>query len=168
STIHHEGGHLMTRTHKRRLALCGVLALALGVVLLGRAGGQPAFKTEYYKGKVVPLAGVLAKSGVRLDADAAPQWLALVSDDGKVYPLIKDDGARMFFKDARLLNRPMRLTGRLVGATNLLQVVNVHSYQNGKLHEVYYWCDICSIRGYELHKCDCCGDPMVLREVPAP
>ena len=31
----------MTRIHQRRLALCGVLALALGPVLLGRASGQP-------------------------------------------------------------------------------------------------------------------------------
>jgi hypothetical protein len=43
----------------------------------------------------------------------------------------------------------------------------VHSYKDGKLHDVYYWCDICSIRGSELHACDCCGGPMELREVPA-
>src|SRR5262245_3748208 len=150
----------------RRLALGAVLALALIPVLLAWAGTQPTFKTQYYNGKVVPLADVLRKAGARLDADAAPHWLALVADDGKVYPLVKDDGARMFFKDARLLNRPMRLTGRLVEGTNLLQVVNVHSYLKGQLHDVYYWCDICSIRGSEMHNCDCCGDPMVLRETP--
>jgi hypothetical protein len=155
----------MNRTHKRRLALCGVLALALCPVLLTRAGGQPT-KTQEYNGKVVPLAAVLEKAGARLDPDAAPHWFALVTDDGKVYPLIKDDGSRMFFKDARLLNRPMRLTGRTVAGTSLLQVVNVHSYKDGKLHDVYYWCDICSIRRSEKHNCDCCGDPMVLREVP--
>ncbi len=155
------------KTAVRRLGLLGVLALSLTPVLLTRAA-QGTFKTEYYKGKVVPLASVLAKHGAKLDADAAPHWLALVGDDGKVYPLVKDDGARMFFKDARLLNRPMRLTGRLVPGTQLLQVTNVHSYKDGKLHEVYYWCDICSIRGFELHACDCCGGPMELREVPAP
>ncbi len=41
----------------------------------------------------------------------------------------------------------MRLTGRLIPGSTLLQVVNVHSYVKGKLHEVYYWCDICTIRG---------------------
>jgi len=60
----------------------------------------------------------------------------------------------------------VRLTGRLVGKTNLLQVVNVHSFRRGKLHEVFYWCDICAIRGYEKVKCGCCGGPMELREVP--
>ena len=157
----------MRSAFSRRLGLCLAAALALSPVLLSRAGQAPsAPRDQFYKGKVVPLAGVLEKSGIKLDPDAAPQWLALVTDAGKVYPLIRDDGSRMFFKDRRLLNRPMRLTGRLFGDTHLLQVVNVHSFLKGQLHEVYYWCDICSIRGYELNKCDCCGGPMELREVP--
>jgi hypothetical protein len=151
----------------RRLGLCLAALFALSPVLLSRAGQAPPVpKDQFYKGKVVPLAGVLEKSGIKLDPDAAPQWLALVTDEGKIYPLIRDDGSRMFFKDRHLLNRPMRLTGRLFGDTHLLQVVNVHSYLKGQLHEVYYWCDICAIRGYDLHKCDCCGGPMELREVP--
>ena len=152
----------------RRLALLCMLAASLLPMLLARSGAQTPFKTHYYKGKVVPLAALLQKQGVKLDQDAAPSWLALVTDDGKIYPLVKDDGSRMYFKDARLQGRPMRLTGRLVPGSELLQVVNVHSYKDGKLHEVFYWCDICSIRGYELHKCDCCGGPMALREEPVP
>jgi hypothetical protein len=156
----------------RRLGILAALALALSPLLWGkfstcRAEDGPApFKTQYFNGKVVPLTGVLAKAGVTLDVEAAPQWLALVTDDGTVYPLIRDAGARMFFKDPVLLDRPVRLTGRLVPKTNLLQVVNVHSYRQGKLHEVYYWCDICTIKGYEKTKCGCCGGPMELREEP--
>jgi hypothetical protein len=151
----------------RRLALLGMLAASFLPVLLARGGAQAPFQTSAYKGKVIPLAGLLQKQGVKLDQDAAPSWMALVTDGGKIYPLVKDDGGRMFFKDARLQGRPMRLTGRLVPGSELLQVVNVHSYKGGKLHEVFYWCDICSIRGYELHPCDCCGGPMVLREEPS-
>ncbi len=90
----------------------------------------------------------------------------MVTDDNKAYPLIKDDASRMFFKDTQLLDRPMRLTGRLIAGSTLLQVINVHSYLKGQLHEVYYWCDICTIRGYEAGVCDCCGGLMELREVP--
>lgn len=122
---------------------------------------------QFFKGKVVPLADLLAKHGAKLDADAAPTWLALVTEDNKILPLVKDAGARMFFKDAKLLNRPMRLTGKLIPGAQLLQVINVHSIVQGKLHDVYYWCDICTIRGYEAGICDCCGDPMVFRETPA-
>ena len=147
----------------RRLALVATFTLAL--IPLARGLGGDA-KNQHFKGNVVPLAPLLAKHDAKLDADAAPYWLALKAEDGKVYPIVKDAGGRMFFKDAKLLNRPMRLTGRLVPNTQLLQVVNVHSYLNGKLHEVYYWCDICTIRGYEAGICDCCGGPMDFREVP--
>ena len=125
-----------------------------------------ATEPETYSGKVVRLADLVAKAGGKLDDDAAPHWLALVTDDGKIYPLVKDDGSRMFFTDKRLLNRPMRLTARQVPGTQMLQVVHVHSYLKGELHEVYYWCDVCAIRAYEDGKCACCGDPMVLKEVP--
>jgi len=151
----------------RRLALCVALAAGCFPALAGLAAEkEPALKTRDFDGKVVPLAGLLEKFGAKLDDDASPQWLALAGDDGQVYPLIKDDGSRMFFRDPKLLNRPMRLTGRLFGDTKLLQVVDVHSFHKGRLHEVYYWCDICTIRRSEKKICDCCGGPMELREVP--
>src|SRR5437660_591702 len=123
-------------------------------------------KPEIFTGKVVPLADLVAKSGSRLDADAAPYWLALVTDDGKVYPLVKDAGARMFFKDAELLNRPMQLTGKLLPGSQMLRVLTVRSVKKGVLHEVYYWCDICTIKRNEKNICECCGGPMELREEP--
>ena len=156
----------MSPTTCRRIALCVTLALACGPAALGVRGQQPEFKTEYYNGKVRPLAELLDKQGAKLDADAAAHWMALVSDDGKIYPLVKDDGARMFFKDKALLNRPMRLKAKLIPGSQLLQVVNVYSNIQGKLHEVYYWCDICSIRRQEAGTCECCGAPMVLKEEP--
>ena len=151
----------MRRTINLRLALCVGLAFCL-TPLFAAAPVKPAA----YSGKVVPLAGLVEKIGSKLDADAAPHWLALVTDDGKVYPLIKDGGARMFFKDKRLLNRPMRLTGRLLPGSHLLQVVEVQSVHKGELYEVYYWCNICSIRRSEGGQCECCGGPMELKEEP--
>jgi hypothetical protein len=146
----------------RRVALCAGLAFAISPLIAGP--GAP--KNQDYKGKVVTLATILEKQKIKLDPDAALQWLALQGEDGKIYPLIKDDGGRMFFKDERLLNRPMLLTGRLVPETNFLQVVTVHSLIKGELHDVFYWCDICSIRRNEKKICDCCGGPMALREEP--
>jgi hypothetical protein len=127
---------------------------------------SPSAKIEHYRGKVAPLADLLNKSGVQLDADAAPYWLALAGEDGKIYPLVKDSGSRMFFQDRELLNRPMRLTGRVLPKSQLLQVTAVHSYLKGELHDVYYWCEVCSIRRNEKNTCECCGGPMVRREEP--
>ena len=154
-------------TRMKRSAIVVAMAMATVPMLLAIAQEAPTDKNlQLFKGKVVPLADLLAKQGAKLDADAAPAWLALVTDDNKIYPLVKDAGSRMFFKDAKLLNRPMRITGKLIPGSQLLQVINVHSIVQGKLHDVYYWCDICTIRGYEAGICDCCGDPMVFRETP--
>jgi hypothetical protein len=150
----------MHTPRQRRLALC----VALGVACTPLLAAPPAVKPAYYTGKVVPLADLLEKIGSRLDKDAQPHWLALVTDDGQVYPLIKDSGARMFFTDKELLNRPMRLTGRPFGDTHLLQVVQVHSLVKGQPHEVYYWCDVCQIKIYEKRDCECCGGPVERRE----
>ena len=138
-----------------------IAALAASVLPLLLAQGQDTKKNEYFVGKVVPIADVATKLKAKTDAAHA-----LVADGGKIYPLINDAGARMFAKDKRLLNRPMRLTARLDPKSDSLQVIYVHSLKNGKLHDVYYWCDICTIKGYENGICDCCGDPMVLKEVP--
>lgn len=134
--------------------------------LVSSADKTPPAKMEHFKGKVVPLADLLAKADAPLDADAAPSWLALVGEDGKIYPLVKDGGSRLFFQDRELLNRPMRLTGRIVPKSQLLQVTAVHSYVKGQLHEVYYWCEVCSIRRSEKTLCECCGGPMERREAP--
>jgi hypothetical protein len=150
----------------RRLLLGLACVLGLSPWLAGAADTKtPSPAAKYFKGEVVPLADVIAKTGSRLDPDAAPYWLALVSE-GAIYPLVKDSGARMFFQDPALLKRPMRLTGRLLPGSQLLQVTAVHSYLDGELHEVYYWCDICSIRRSAKTVCECCGGPMELRFEP--
>jgi hypothetical protein len=147
--------------HAPRLGLC--LSLALGLTPL-LAADKPAGSVEL-TGKVMPLGDALAKHGVKVDADQNAV-LVLVTDDGKVYPLVKDDGSRLFYKDKALLNRPMKLTGKFVPGSQLLQVKSVQSLIKGVPHEVYYWCDICSIKRGENMICECCGGPMDLREDP--
>src|SRR5262249_17674849 len=121
----------------RRLGLVVAVLAGFTPLLLIRVGAAaPKAKAEQFDGKVVPLAGMLKEFGSQLDPDAAPHWLALVTRDGKVYPLIKDDGSRLFFRDPKLLNRPMRLTARRFKDTHLLQVLDVHSFVKGKLCEV--------------------------------
>jgi hypothetical protein len=154
----------MRKSYEGRFGIVAALLVATLPMLFAADSAKPDAKQQFYKGKVVPLAAYFEKLGAKMDKEAAAQSYALITDDGKVYPLIKDDGSRMFFKDERLLNRPMRLTARPVGDTNFLQVFQVHSYLKGELHEVYYWCDICAIKRFEKKDCDCCGAPMEFRE----
>ena len=151
----------MTRA-LRRLGVVLALGIGLCPLLAGWAGDGKKPRLDQVTGKVMPRADLPAK--VRLDADAD---MVLLTDDGTAYALFKDAGARMFAKDRRLLNRPMRLSGKLLKG-NVIQVINVHSLKKGRLHDVYYWCDICTIKGFENGICECCGAPMDLREVPLP
>lgn len=154
----------MTHACQTRTWLCLALAGALAPLLA--AEDQKKVERQTITGKVAPLSTVLQKLDVRLDPDAGATWYALVTDEGRVYPLIKDDGSRRFFADHRLLNRPMRVTGRVLPNSQLLQVLEVQSIVKGKPHEVYYWCDICTIKRFEKMMCECCGGPMELRETP--
>src|SRR5271163_2332881 len=81
----------MFKTCRRRLGLF----VALLMTCVPTVAQQPQAKTQYFNGKVLPLATVLEKQGVKLDADAADHWMALVADDGKIYPLIKLDGSTL-------------------------------------------------------------------------
>jgi hypothetical protein len=45
-------------------------------------------------------------------------------------------------------------------------VLAVQSILKGQPHDVFYWCEVCSIRRSENGICECCGGPMELREVP--
>jgi maltose-binding protein MalE len=151
----------------RRVALVLAVALAAAPAVLGMARQEIGFKWDHFKGNVSPLTTLIEKKGAKLDPDAVDSHLALVTEDGKIYNLVKDAGSRMFYMDKQLLNRPMRLTARLIPNTQMLQVLTVHSYVNGQLHEVYYWCDICTIRDTEPGDCHCCGGKFEFREVPA-
>ncbi|HYV37251.1 MAG TPA: hypothetical protein VE988_16205 [Gemmataceae bacterium] len=156
----------MTTLFRRRFALAFAVLIAATPAVLGMSRQDAGIKWDHFNGKVSPLAPLLEKQGAKVDADAAENALALVAEDGKIYNLVKDNGSRMFYMDSGLLNRPMRLTARVIPGSQMLQVLNVHSYVKGQLHEVYYWCDICTIRTNEPGDCPCCSAKFVFREVP--
>ena len=144
----------------------GLLFVAVLVAIPLVWSAPPEAKTEEFAGKVVPLADVLDKLGVKIDKDAAAVSLALSTGDGKTYLIVKDSGSRMFFKDTQLQYRPVVVTGRLVGDIKLLQILTVRTVVKGVRHEPYYWCDICKIKRFEPNACDCCGAALEFREVP--
>ena len=151
---------------RRRMILSLASTSLLTPLLAAADKPSDASKVETFTGKVVPLADLVAKTGSKLDADAVPQSLVLVGDDGKIYTLVKDSGGRLFFNDPGLLNRPMRLTGKQLTGSQILQATLALSLIKGEPHEIYYWCDICAIRRGEKMICECCGGPMERREEP--
>lgn len=151
---------------RRWLVLTALVGASLPWCLAALVSADTRQDGKEYSGRVVSLAPLLEKDGAPLDKDAQPYFLALVCDDGRISPLLKDAGSRMFFKDPQLLNRPVVVRGRVVGKTGLLQVFQVLTLVEGKRHEPYYWCDICKIKRFEPNACDCCGAPLEFREEP--
>lgn len=152
----------------RRIGILLALLPAIGALItpLSLHSKDPAPEHQTYSGKVISLASAADLQGAALDKDAAPHWLALETKDGRLYPLFKDAGARMFFKDKKMLDRPVQLTGRMLKGSPILQVFSVRTVIENKLHEPYYWCDVCKIKRFEPNACDCCGDPLEFREEP--
>src|SRR5688572_4822047 len=121
----------------RRAFLAGTPALAAGVFVSAGSAADKDTAPAQFAGRVVPLQDLLAKAGVQLDLDAEPFSLALVTAEGKIYPIVKDAGGRRYFNDERLRNRDVRISGKLVAGTNLLQVLSAVGLKEGKPFELY-------------------------------
>lgn len=138
-----------------------LLALFLPVVAF--AADPP--KVATFSGKVQPLAATLKKLGAKPDADT--DGVALVTADGEVFTLVKDDASRKLFLDSALHSRDVRLIAVKLPGTQTLQVQKVQTVKDGKAFDVDYWCDQCQLAATQSGKCICCGGDVVLRELPA-
>jgi hypothetical protein len=139
------------------------------LVVAGVGFGQPpapkaaSDAPQVFTGKVVLLPASKGKPGAPPEA----RGVALVADDGTTYALVEPQGAEMLAQDARLRDRPVRLTARRLPGTKSLQVVLVQTVKGGAVHDVDYWCETCRISLSHPGPCYCCGEEAPLRERPA-
>jgi hypothetical protein len=84
---------------------------------------------------------------------------------GPVYRVLPTRDARALFMDTNLLHRTLLLKGKVKEKEQTVEVVgNLHSINKGKVYELDYWCDICSISTSIPGPCLCCREPVVPRE----
>ena len=89
----------------------------------------------------------------------------LKTEEGRYYSLLHTASADALLTDTNLHSRTLVVKGRLFPETQLLEVVgNLHSLKDGKLYELYYYCDICAIKTSVPGPCMCCREPVYLRE----
>lgn len=94
--------------------------------------------------------------------------VAFKTDSGAVYNLMFTRMSAALFTDTNFQSKTLVLKGRVLPDSNMLEVTgNLQSLQGGKLHELFYYCDICAIKGIEPGECMCCRDPVRLVEEPA-
>lgn len=95
--------------------------------------------------------------GFRLDGE-------LPADTARYYTLLRTDQSEALYVDKRFSDHTLILTGRTFPQTNLLEVSGWQWYRGDQLFDVYYWCEVCSIRGFDPGLCACCQAPVELRE----
>jgi hypothetical protein len=95
--------------------------------------------------------------GFRLDAPApgAPRY----------YGILRTSVSEGLFTEDRFRQHTLELRGRRFPASALIEINRYRWLREGKLYEVFYWCEVCSIRGTDPGPCACCQGAVELREV---
>ena len=169
----------MTRNFDRPSPLA-ILVIAATVAVLGFApsGSAPPHasllaadpaaarhETLSLRGRVVWLAEALERRfGISTDSDAAHWQVALDGEDGQIYPIAKDARGRGFMLDERIRDIDLELLVRRYKGSPVVQVIGIHSIKEDGKYELDYWCDVCAIPMYELKPCECCQEPIRIRE----
>jgi hypothetical protein len=90
--------------------------------------------------------------------------LAFFSKDGKLYKFLPADSMTAMFSDIRVRQRELQLTARLL-ANDRLEIVKVQSINEGRLFDIFYFCEVCNITAYAPGPCPCCRDELQFREI---
>lgn len=111
----------------------------------------------------------LDEAGGQLDAlagcDNQANRFGLVGKDARFYRFDPADPSTAVFTDERVRSRDLQITARL-NSKNQLELIKVQSVQEGKLYDIYYFCEICNIRAYAPGPCPCCRNELEFRETP--
>jgi hypothetical protein len=109
-------------------------------------------------------------AGKRLDTlfgcDGPNVRYSLSDKDGALHDFSPIDASAAIFTDARVRQRELQVTARLT-ARRQLEIVRVQSIREGRLYDLYYFCELCNIRAYAPGLCPCCRNEMEFRETPA-
>lgn len=109
-------------------------------------------------------------SGKRLDsfsAIAGPEArYALMDGNGELHPFSSTDPETAVFSDLRVRQRELQVSAR-ADKGNRLEVIKVQSVRDGKLYDIYYYCELCNIKAYAPGLCPCCRNEMEFRETPS-
>ena len=151
----------------RRQFLTGTLLAAGGGMLpcLPLDADLAAPQTVALRGQILCLTEELEmKFQVVPDCETRGHLYALRTADRVTYPLLPTDSAAAVWLDARFRTRELQIIGRLFPALPFLEVIKFQTWRDGILYDLHYFCDVCMIRTHKPGPCECCQDPVLLRE----
>lgn len=86
---------------------------------------------------------------------------------GQLYTFVEGDELALIFQDPRVRSRELQISARL-HAKERLEIIKVKSVVNGRLHDLYYFCEVCNITAYAPGPCPCCRNELEFFEKPLP
>jgi hypothetical protein len=89
----------------------------------------------------------------------------LVDKDARLHSFDPADSSTAIFSDERVRARDLQVTARL-NSKKQLELIKAQSIREGKLYDIYYFCEICNIRAYAPGPCPCCRNELEFRETP--
>ena len=97
--------------------------------------------------------------------DDANHSFGFASKAGKLYKFLPGDAMTAMFTDIRVRQRELQVTARLHSGSRL-EVIKVQSVKEGKLYDIFYYCDVCNIKSYAPGLCSCCRNELEFKETP--
>lgn len=159
------------KPHRRDFIATSLLslgALSLSASAQDKAAGIEEPRDVSLRGRIVCLTEELDKLyNVLPDCGNRGHVCSLKTADGKIYPFLPTDTSAAAWMDERYRQRDLQIAARLFPQANFIEVIKFQSWKNGRLHDLYYYCDVCAITAFKPGACECCQEPVEFRETPA-
>jgi hypothetical protein len=112
-----------------------------------------------------PTNEIVRLQGRLSQAPGAGTNMVFKTETGQTYKLKRNPMSEALFLDTNLLSKVLLLSGK-VQDKSFEVTRNLRSVKNGKVYDLYYYCDVCSISTSAPGLCQCCREPTVLTETP--
>jgi hypothetical protein len=130
--------------------------------VLAQAGEQ---SFVVVRGRVVCLDALGRDEQSFLGCNEANKSFGFESKSGKLYKFIPSDPMTPIFTDNRVRQSELQISARMHSGDRL-EIIKVQSIKEGKLYDVFYFCEVCNIRAYVPGLCPCCRNELEFRETP--
>jgi len=138
---------------------------AAGILALGMCAGWLSLADEPPTPASSANTNVVQLKGTLLPRTNAADAVKFKTESGIVYTLVSNQPATALFRETKLAGHTLLLKGRATGQK--FEVTgNLRSLHDRKLHDLFYYCDICSIKTSDAGPCLCCREPVRITETP--
>lgn len=149
------------------LVLAALFAMPFNIIEHAHAQQGAETKEIVLQGRVVCIDDHSRRIDCTNSQNNLPQRFGLESSTGKFYRFLSSDVLTDMFKDARVRDRELQITA-LPRESDQIEIVRIRSIREGKLYDIFFYCEVCSITAYGPGPCMCCGKEYELRETPVP